>query len=105
MDEGENSPFVQNKNTTESLALAVFVRDYFAALIHLTMLQNIQTGGGISAVIEGLSTWQHSTPSSLVPSRAYLVKTVACEMRHGCGFGQILSISKVLHTSGKGGTC
>lgn len=31
----------------------MFVRDYSVVLIRLTMLQNIQTGGGFKAVIGG----------------------------------------------------
>lgn len=33
----------------------MFVRDYSVVLIRLTMLQNIQTGGGFKAVIGGLT--------------------------------------------------
>lgn len=34
----------------------MFVRDYSVVLIRLTMLQNIQTGGGFKAVIGGTYT-------------------------------------------------
>lgn len=34
----------------------MFVRDYSLVLIRLTMLQNIQTGGGFKAVIVGTYT-------------------------------------------------
>lgn len=38
----------------------MFVRDYSVFLIRLTMLQNIQTGGGFKAVIGG--TYTGKTP-------------------------------------------
>lgn len=46
----------------------MFVRDYSVVLIRLTMLQNIQTGGGFKAVIGGTYTELkfHSTTSSCI---------------------------------------
>lgn len=71
----------------------MFVRDYSVVLIRLTMLQNIQTGGGFKAVIGGTYTGEKTAQPLLVASRSCLIETVAQEIKHGRGFNLIRSIS------------
>ena len=44
---------VEGKQHRKPDTTYMFVRDYSVVLIRLTMLQNIQTGGGFKAVIGG----------------------------------------------------
>lgn len=46
----------EGKQHREPDTTYMFVRDYSVVLIRLTMLQNIQTGGGFKAVIGGTYT-------------------------------------------------
>lgn len=53
LEGGKNPTCSKGKQCRKPDGTYMFVRDYSVVVIRLTMLQNIQTGGGFKAVIGG----------------------------------------------------